>query len=223
MTDVMAGLKGDRQAGVRIKHSMKRNRIKMYNKSGQILRVETVINSPKEFKVRKIVTRKGEKSKQWVPLNKSISYLWRLGQISKDANKRYLNALAIVTDPTDALKGLDKISGPAKTESGKSVRPFSPLSKEAFKIFMAIMSGEFHLQGFKNRELRSKLQDLKAQRNEKQFASWISRLIARLRFFKLIGQIPHSRKYKLTEFGKKIVMAAIESRKIFFPLEYSIA
>ncbi len=213
----------ERQAGVRIKHSMKRNRIKMYNKSGQVLRVETVINSPEEFKVRKIVTRNGRKNKQWVPMNKSISWLWRLSQIAQDANKRYLNALAIVTDPTEALKGLDDISTPGKKSNGQSVKPFSPLSKEAFMIFMAIMSGEFHIQGFKNKELREKLCDLRAERNDNQFSSWTSRLISRLRFFKLICKIPHSRKYKLTDFGRKIIHAAIESRKLFFPLEYSFA
>jgi hypothetical protein len=222
--DVDSQMKDDeRLAGVRIKHSMKRNRIKMYNKSGRVLRIETVINSPEEFKVRKVVTRNGRSSKQWVPLNKSISYLWRLSQISKEANKRYLNALAIVTDPTEALKGLDQISSPQKTETGKSVKPFSPLSKDAFMIFMAILSGEFHIQGFRNKELRLKLSALKEERTDKQFASWVSRLISRLRFFRLICKIPHSRKYKVSEFGRKIIQAAIESRKLFFPLEYSLA
>lgn len=168
LEDVMKDLDDERQPGVRIKHSMKRNRIKMYNKSGRILRVETVINPPDEFKVRKVVTRKGRKTKQWVPLNKSISYLWRLSQISKDANKRYLNALAIVTDPTEALKGLVKISSPTKTEAGKSVKPFSPLTKEAFNIFMALLSGEFHIQGFKNKEICEKLEVLKGERTSVQ-------------------------------------------------------
>ena len=39
----------DRWFGTRIKHRMKSNWLKMYDKFGLILRVETVINSPKEF------------------------------------------------------------------------------------------------------------------------------------------------------------------------------
>ena len=39
----------DRWFGTRIKHRMKSNWLKMYDKFGRILRVETVINSPKEF------------------------------------------------------------------------------------------------------------------------------------------------------------------------------
>ena len=35
--------------GTRLKHRMKSNWLKMYDKFALILRVETVINSPKEF------------------------------------------------------------------------------------------------------------------------------------------------------------------------------
>jgi hypothetical protein len=41
--------------GVRVKHVMKTNRLKMYNKAGQVLRIETVINDPTEFRVRRCV------------------------------------------------------------------------------------------------------------------------------------------------------------------------
>ena len=42
-----------RWPGTRIKHRMKKNWIKMYDKHGCVLRVETVINNPYEFKVRR--------------------------------------------------------------------------------------------------------------------------------------------------------------------------
>ncbi len=45
----------DRWFGTRIKHRMKTNWLKMYDKFGTILRVETVINSPKEFWVYRTV------------------------------------------------------------------------------------------------------------------------------------------------------------------------
>jgi len=44
--------------GARIKHRVKENWLKMYDKAGSVLRVEMVINNPEEFKVRKKVTRK---------------------------------------------------------------------------------------------------------------------------------------------------------------------
>ena len=41
-----------RMEGSRIKHRVKENWLKMYDKAGLVLRVETVINNPEEFRVR---------------------------------------------------------------------------------------------------------------------------------------------------------------------------
>ncbi len=50
--EVLTDLKKGRHPGARIKHRMKNNWLKMYDKFGQILRIETVINQPREFKVQ---------------------------------------------------------------------------------------------------------------------------------------------------------------------------
>jgi|SRR5438094_10129740 len=44
----------------------------MYDKAGLVLRVETVINNPEEFRVPKRVTRKGKV--EWVPMRKGVGY-----------------------------------------------------------------------------------------------------------------------------------------------------
>jgi len=51
--------------GVRIKHRVKQNWLKMYNKAGSILRLEMVINEPEGFTVRRQVIRKGKKVMRW--------------------------------------------------------------------------------------------------------------------------------------------------------------
>lgn len=51
-----------RWPGTRIKRRAKMNWIKMYDKVGSVLRVETVINEPDAFKVRKRVWREGRQS-----------------------------------------------------------------------------------------------------------------------------------------------------------------
>ena len=38
---------------------MKNNWLKMYDKFGLVLRIETVINNPREFRVRRLRTRAG--------------------------------------------------------------------------------------------------------------------------------------------------------------------
>src|SRR5207244_8687520 len=95
--------------GCRIKHRVKENWIKMYDKSGLVLRVETVINNPEEFKVRKKVIRNRQSRIEWVPMRKGVAYLFRYQQVSFQANSRYLEALAVVDDPTKAKRNLDPL------------------------------------------------------------------------------------------------------------------
>jgi hypothetical protein len=56
--------------GCRIKHRVQQNWLKMYDKAGLVLRVETVINNPEVFKVRKKVQRNGKSKLEWVPMRK---------------------------------------------------------------------------------------------------------------------------------------------------------
>jgi len=48
--------------GASIKHRVKQNWLKMYDKAGSVLRLEVVIYEPDGLKVRKQVTRKGRRS-----------------------------------------------------------------------------------------------------------------------------------------------------------------
>ena len=68
-----------RLPGRRVKHRMKRNWMKMYNKEGAVLRVETVINDPEEFRIRRRVRRHGRSVMAWVPLRKGVAFpsRWR--------------------------------------------------------------------------------------------------------------------------------------------------
>jgi hypothetical protein len=106
--EIVSGLSdfNGRIPGCRIKHRVKENWLKMYDKSGLVLRVETVINNPEEFRVRKKVTRKGKTTVEWVPMRKGVAYLFRYYQVSLQANSRYLEALAVVVDPTQAKRDL---------------------------------------------------------------------------------------------------------------------
>jgi hypothetical protein len=68
ISDMKTGILGRRIPGARIKHRVKENWLKMYDKAGLVLRVEMVINNPEEFKVRKKVTRKNRQAMEWVPI-----------------------------------------------------------------------------------------------------------------------------------------------------------
>ena len=68
----------------------------MYDKFS-CLRIEMTVNDPREFKIYKEVHhRDGITSKRWVPMGKSISNLYRYAEISKAANRRFLDAMCNV-------------------------------------------------------------------------------------------------------------------------------
>src|SRR6185436_10192246 len=78
-----------RLPGCRVKHRVKQNWLKMYAKAGFVLRVETVLNQPEDFRVRRRVHRGGRRVTAWVPLRKGVAYLFRYREISLKSNAPY--------------------------------------------------------------------------------------------------------------------------------------
>ncbi len=70
----------------------------MYDKHGRVLRVETVINQPREFKVRRVSVYRGRRTARWTPMPKNVAFFERTERICLAANKRYLDTLASVED-----------------------------------------------------------------------------------------------------------------------------
>ena len=74
--EVLTDVKKKRFPGARVKHRVKENWLKMYDKFGLILRVETVINQPRASssfsltgRVRRKRERKGQQQMVWCPMN----------------------------------------------------------------------------------------------------------------------------------------------------------
>ncbi len=123
-----------RWPGARVKHRMKENGIKMYDKHGSVLRIETVINRPYEFKVRRQGRRKGQEVTGWFPMAKGVANLYRYAEVSLAANQRYLAALAAVDDPAKAQQCLQHLGKRVKRE-GRSYRGFNPVSDFDLRLF----------------------------------------------------------------------------------------
>jgi hypothetical protein len=217
-------LKG-RLPGIRVRHRMKYNWIKLYDKVGLVLRVETVTNQPTEFRVRKRVRRNGQSRTEWVPMRKSVAYLFRYRDVSLQSNSRYLNALANVDDPTDALRGLDGITTRHHLSDGRTVKGFNPLARPDAQLFQTVMSGEHALHGFTNRQLREKLRQTATLLHDdpKKQSGQITRLLRRLHAYRLIAKIPHSRRWRVTAFGHQVMAASLHLREINFPQLYAAA
>ena len=207
--------------GARIKHRVKENWLKMYDKDGSVLRVEMVINNLEEFKVRKKVIPKHKRAMEWVSMRKGVAYLFRYREVSHHANDRYLEALAVVDDPTPALQQLNDITTRKITASGRGVRPFNPLSQEDLQLFKTMMAGEHCIRGLSNADIRtllessSHLRDL--EHNPRKQSAKVSRILSPFHAHKLIAKIPRTRRWRVTNRGKQIMAASLCLRNVAFP------
>ncbi len=218
--EVLTDCKKQRWPGARVKHRMKDNWLKMYDKFGLILRIETVINQPREFRVRRLCTRQGHQQMAWLPMNKGVSNFYHYHHVARAANQRYLEALAVVDLPTATAQHLDRLCQPIRYH-GRRRRGLNPLRAEEQELFFAAMRGDHLLNGFRNRDLAEQLyprptKDIHGQRRR---TARVSRLIQLLRAHALIAKIPHSYRYRVTDKGEAIMSAAVYLRHKAFPKE----
>jgi hypothetical protein len=98
-----------RPQGFRVKHRYGGNWLKMYDKFGMVLRIEMVINQPRVFKICRWGSKKGQRLRAWFPLTKSVAFLGRYAEVSRQATHHYLNALAVVEDPQVSAQVLEAV------------------------------------------------------------------------------------------------------------------
>jgi hypothetical protein len=198
--------------GVRIKHWVAENSIKMYDKQGSVLRIETTINNPKRFRVRRRLASRGPL--KWLPLRKGIADIRRRVEISRAANERYLEALAVVGEPTPSYKLLDRVSQPVKRR-GRQCRALRPISPEDSKLFAAILHGEFLIQGVRNKDLRQILYSHQENNPDqcRKNSGRITRYLTLLKSHKLIYRVPKTNYYRITKQGHEIMTTATKFRE----------
>lgn len=211
-----------RPQGVRIKHRMKKNSIKMYDK-WSILRIETTINNPREFKIYREVERHGEKVMRWVPMGKSVFNLYRYAAVCKAANERYLDALSSFKPLKACIKELEHCTEPIQIGSYRC-SGFNPISSETTKLFEAVLDGSNIVNGFRNKDIRCHLfGNAKTAEEKRKQSSKITREIRKLRTHKLIAKVPRSSKYKVSEKGYRIMGACLKLKNKYLPSEMSKA
>jgi hypothetical protein len=214
--DVQTEVKTDRLLGTRIKHRMTRNWLKMYNKFGQILRVETVINRPQEFSVfRTRRHRDGSTSQGYFPMNKDTGSLILYQEQALACNRRYLDALAVVEDPTPAYQQLRQLTEP-KVVAERSYAGFNPARREEVRLFLAILDGDHIARGFRNKDIRAALYNADATPDVRQSAA-VGRLLKRLHARHMVAKIPHSRRWRVTEIGRRLLSSAVQLYRQSWP------
>ena len=204
------------QQGFRVKFTMNKNSIKMYDKYS-VLRIETTINNPGAFKV--------QKQGKWLPMGKSISNLYRIAEVSHKCNERYIESLAQVKNINPLDKEIESLSNPKgiklsdKNVNARHYSSFNLLRDFSCKLFNAITNGAFYIKGFTRKEITEVLIKLKAFSEEevvnmKKLLAKVTRLLCKLRAHGLITKFPKTFKYRVTKKGQEIISRILLFKKI---------
>lgn len=189
-----------------IRHYMGQSGIKMYDKFGRLLRIEAFTNDISFFKHhRRVEHRDGTYSYKTANMRKTIYSLPDLADLMRACNRRYLDFLSAVDDPTNGIKQVAKISRPVK-ETGRSYRGFNLFNTEDEAVFIAIAQGGMQGFGIRNTSLRVKLGKTSGQ---------VSRILKRLRNHGLIKKVAKVYKYHLTSFGRLVVATSLKLKELF--------
>jgi hypothetical protein len=183
--------------GTRIKHSMRRVSIKMYDKFGQILRIEITSNDISFFKhYREVIHRDGTRTEKEAPMKKYIYSLPALQTIMEASNRRYIEFISAIEDDSVGKGKLKKVTDKV-TKDNRNYRGFNFFDKEDENILQIIARGECNIYGFRAKHFKQYINKSSTQ---------ISRILKRLHTHGLIKKIRNTYKYYLTELGKEIIM-----------------
>jgi hypothetical protein len=208
--EVLTDLKKKRYPGARVKHRMKENWLKMYDKFGLILRVETVINQPREFRVRRQRERNGEKQMVWCPMNKGVMNLPSYQRVARAANERYLDALSVVDDPARSYQHVSYVAE-SKRSGNRRYAGFNPARRDDIRLFSAVLSGEHLLRGFRNAEIRQALWgESRDPRERQRQANRVTRQLKRLHVRGLVAKIPRTRRWRVTARGHNVLGTMVQ-------------
>ena len=192
--------------GTRIKHHLGPASLKMYDKQGIVLRIETTVNDVSFFQhYRTVEHRDGTKEQKFAPMKKTLYSLPALQEVCQAANRRYLDFLSQLADPTPGIKKVEKLSEPVE-HNERSYRGFNLFCGDDLALFLALMRGEFALSGFRNAWLRRALPGYSGAQ--------VSRMLKRLHLHGLVKKVGHSYKYHLSALGRQVCMVALKLREL---------
>ncbi len=186
--------------GTCIKHRSGKSSIKMYDKLGTILRIETTTNDVSFFKhYRKVEHRKGPSSMGFAPMKKTVYSLGDLAGILFACNRRYLTHLSALDDFSAGVRLLDRVTRPRKVE-GKTVKGVDFFNPTERTLLGALQNPKFNIAGVRRADLAPLLRQLSP--------SALSRQIRRLRHLGLVKRVAKTYRYYLTCAGRAVIAAA---------------
>lgn len=185
--------------GTRIRHQMGRVALKMYDKFGHVLRIETVVNDVSFFKHhRKVEHKDGRTSRELAALRKTIYSLIDLRQILAGCNRRYLEFLSALDDHARGERHLAKLTR-RKRQGHRTIKGLNFFEPTEQVLLRALQRPEFNIRGLR----RADVKPFVPLSN-----SGLSRQLHRLRALGLIKRVSRSYRYYLTRLGRAAIAAA---------------
>lgn len=208
-----------RPNGVRIKHRLGPNSIKLYDKAydelGAVLRPEITISDARLFRVFRRANDDEKAPLKWHKMRSGIADLHRRAELSQQALDRYCSALAAVDDSTRLEELTARIERRVRWK-GRPVRPLHPFEAEDHALLQAVNRGEFSIHGLRNRDLQALLYPAapKTKTEQRRRSAVISRKLRMLRAHGLIRKLPHTHRYQVTDEGRQILNAILLAHRV---------
>jgi DNA-binding MarR family transcriptional regulator len=186
--------------GTCLKHRFGKSSIKMYDKCGIVLRIETTTNDVSFFKHhRKVEHREGPPTRELAPVKKSIYSLIDLREILHGCNRRYLTHLSALDDFSAGVRALDRLTKPHKVEE-KTVKGINFFEPGDATLLHALQDPRVNIAGIRRADLLAELEMLSPNR--------LSRQLRRLLDLGVIKRVTGTYRYYLTKAGRAAIAAA---------------
>ena len=186
--------------GTCIKHRFGKIGVKMYDKFGCVLRLETTTNDVSFFKHhRKVEHRDRHSTRELAPLKKTIYSLIDLREILLACNRRYLEFLSAIQDTSSGQRDLVRLSQPQQ-DGERTIKGLNFFQRTEQQLLRALQRPEFNIHGMRRADLKRYVSELSD--------CALSRQLRRMRFLGLIKRVAHTYRYYLTRLGRAAIAAA---------------
>ena len=186
--------------GTCIKHRLGSCSVKLYDKFGRVLRIETTTNDVSFFKHhRKVEHRDRHVTRELAPLKNSIYRLIDLREILLGCNRRYLAFLSALDDHSAGARVLDRLTEPKHEGEHhfKGLNFFAPVEQT---LLRALPRPQFNIHGLCRADLMPHLPG--------PSPSSLTRRIRRLRVLGLLKRVAGTYRYYLTRLGRQAIAAS---------------
>ena len=139
-------------------------------------------------------------------MQKTIYSLGALRECMTASNRRYLEFISELVDPSAGVCDVERLSEPVRVQD-RSVGGFNLFCRADLEVVVGLVCGGGVIGGVSNRLLRGVLSGNKS-------SAQVSLVLRRLRLHGLIKKVAHSYRYYLTSFGRRVLLTGLKLREL---------